>query len=137
MYEQLIRKKRKHLLTWENFGIVIGALVALALVTITDRRGMPHKWHTAIFGTIVPFGFVMSRFRMRWNRLSFWAALTICLAIHTAAIWIFFQYVLSNAQTIGLLLWLPLAFIEAFALLVVVKRLEEKLTGKYESLRLD
>lgn len=137
MHEQLTRQNRKRLLTRENFGIVIGAFVALALVTITDRRGLPHKWHTAIFGTIVPFGFVMSRFRMRWNRLSFWAALTICLAIHTVAIWIFFQYVLLNAQTFGLLLWLPVAFVEGFVLLVVVKRVEEKLTGKNEGYKLD
>jgi hypothetical protein len=56
--------------------------------------------------------------------------LAICLAVHSLTIWILFQYVLMNVRTLGLLLWLPVAFIETFALFVVVKQVEEKLTGK-------
>jgi 4-hydroxybenzoate polyprenyltransferase len=130
-------RKGNRLLSRENIGILFGLAISLALAIIADRRGMPHKWHTAIFGTTVPFGVVVLSYPLRWRRMSFWAALTICLAIHTVAIWIFFQYVLSNTQTFGLLLWLPVAFIEAFALLLAVKRIEEKLTGKNESYRLD
>jgi hypothetical protein len=137
MHEQLMKRESKRLLSRENIGIVIGMLITLALATITDRRGMPHKWHTAIFGTILPFMVVILSFPLRWKRLSFWAAFTICLAIHTVTIWIFFQYALLNVRTFGLLLWLPVAFVETFVLFVAVKRVEEKLTGKNESYKLD
>jgi len=134
---QAMSQKRKGLLSRENIGILIGTIIAVALAIIADDRGMPHKWHTAIFGTVVPFGVVLLGTRLMWRRWSFWAALTICLAIHTLAMWFFFKNVLSNAQDIGLLLWFPIAVIEIFVLVVAVKRIEEKLTGKKETYILD
>jgi len=119
-------------ITRENIGILVAALIALALAILTDRRGMPHKWHTAIAGTIVPFLVVILAFPLRWKRWSFWASLAICFAVHTVLIWIFFQYALSNVRTFGLLLWFPIAFVEMFALFVVVKSVEEKIMGKKE-----
>jgi ABC-type iron transport system FetAB permease component len=112
---------RKRLLSRENIGIFCGLVISLVLAIIADRRGMPHKWYTAIFGTTVPFGVVILSYPLRWKRSSFWAALTICLVIHTVAIWAFFEDVLSNTQTFGLLLWLPVAFIETFVLLAAVR----------------
>jgi ABC-type iron transport system FetAB permease component len=132
MHERLMKQRKKRVLTRENFGILVMALLALALATITDRRGMPHKWHAAILGTVIPFGVVVLSYPLRWSRWSFWVSLGICLIVHTLAIWIVFQHILSNIQNLGILLWLPIAFIEMFVLLVAVKRVEEKLTGKPE-----
>lgn len=39
----------------------------MVLAIIADRRGMPHKWYTAIFGTTVPFGVVILSYPLRWN----------------------------------------------------------------------
>jgi hypothetical protein len=132
-----MRQKRKRLFSRENVGVLFGVLITLVLATIADRKGMPRKWHTAIFGTTVPFGVVVLSYPLRWRRLSFWAAVTICLGIHIVAIWILFQDVLSNVRGIGLVLWLPVAFIETFVLLVAVKRVEQKLTRKHESFKLE
>lgn len=130
MRAETTKPKRKRLLRRENLALLIGVAIALALATFMDRRGMPHKWHTAILGTVVPFGVVIVTFPLRWKRWSFWAALAICLAVHTILIWIFFQYVLSNVRTFGLLLWFPVPFVEMFVLFVAVKRVEEKIMGK-------
>jgi len=126
-------QERKRLLSRENIGLFLMGVVTVALVIFTNNRGMAHKWHTAIFGTVVPFTCVVLFLPSRWRRWSFWAAWTICLTIHTVAIYFFFQYVLSNTQNIGLLLWFPIAVIEIFVLVVAVKRIEEKLTGKKET----
>lgn len=120
----------------ENVIIFIGALLAVVLVLIADRKGMSQKWHSAIFGTLVPFLVVLLSLRLRWRRWSFWASVFICLAIHTLAIWIFFQYVLSNVRSLGMLIWSPVALVEVVVLLVVVKRVEEKLTSKSEKYKL-
>ena len=137
MHEPIKSKERKRLLSRENIGIFIVTLIAIALSILAYSRGMPSKWSTAIFGTVFPFGVVVLGTHLMWRRWSFWAALTICLAIHTVAMWCFFQYVLSDSQNIGLLLWFPIAVIELFVLFIAVKRIEEKLTGKKETYILD
>ena len=116
--------------------MILGAVVALALATIADRRGMPQKWHAAIVGTVVPFGVVVLSYRLRWRRWSFWASLAICLIVHTLAIWTIFQYALWDVHTLGTLVWTPVAFVEMFVLLVALKRIEDLLTGKRERVTL-
>jgi 4-hydroxybenzoate polyprenyltransferase len=113
----------------ENISLLVTVTITVALLVIADRYGLSHKWQTAIFGTMVPFWALVAVYPLRWRRWSFWAAFAICLAIHTVAIWGFFQY-LVGSMTPGLLLWTPIAFVEAFVLMAVVKRLEEALTGK-------
>ena len=98
-----------------------------------DRRGMPQKWHAAIIGTIFPFIFVVFSYPSTWlRRRSFWTAVGICLAIHLVGIWLLFQYVLARVQHFGTLFWLPVAFVEAVVLLIVVRKVENRLTGKNE-----
>ncbi len=63
-------------------------------------------------------------------------ALSICLAGHILAIWILFQFVLWNVRTLGMLIWYPIAFVEYFVLLVLVKKVEEKLPGKWKTVKL-
>jgi hypothetical protein len=116
----------------ENLGILAIAVVGLAIATLMDHTGMPQKWHAAVVGTAVPFGVVIMSLRGRWSKWTFWEALTGCLLIHIFAIWIVFEYLLANVQYLGTLYWSPIAFVEVFVLLVAVKRVEEKLTGKRE-----
>lgn len=116
----------------DNLGIFVMLLCLLALVIPADRMGMPQKWHAAILGTVAPFGVAILLYRLRWSKWSFWAALIISLVIHVAAMYVFFQYVLSNVRTFGWLWWTPVAFVETFILIVAIKRVEEKLTGKRE-----
>ena len=126
-------QERKRLFSRENIAYFAMGVVTLALAIIADNRGMPHKWHTAIFGTVVPFTCIVISLPSRWRQWSFWVALTICLAVHIIAMWFFFQYVLVSAQGIGLLLWFPIAVIELVVLLVAVKRIAERLDGKKET----
>jgi hypothetical protein len=101
-----------------------------------NHHGMQQKWHAAVVGTVVPFGVVITLFRDRWLRWSFWGSLAICFGVHLIGIWLFFRYVLSKIQSFGFLLWLPVVFVEAFLLLVVVAKIEEKLTGNRERMTL-
>jgi hypothetical protein len=114
----------------DNILIFLGAVVAVAAVTIADNNGMPQKWHAAVVGTIVPFLVEVWLCRMRWTYWSFWAAFSICLAVHLAATWILFEYILLNVRTIPLLAWFPVVFIEVFVLFVVVQRLDDKFAGR-------
>ncbi len=50
---------------------------------------------------------------------------------------VFFQHVLFSFQRFSILFWLPVMLIEALVLLVAVKRLAEKFTGRHETMKLD
>jgi hypothetical protein len=120
----------------ENLALVVAGMIGLALAIIADQRGMPQKWHAAIVGTVVPFAVVILSYRRRWTYWSFWASWSICLALHSLIIWILFQYVLSGVQHLGTVFWFPVALIEVFVLIVAIKRVEDKLTGRREVVRL-
>jgi hypothetical protein len=132
MHEPVAHRKRKRLLSRENVGLFMMGVVTVALMIIVEYKGMPDKWLTAIFGTVVPFTVVVIGCHLMWRRWSLWAALAICLAIHSLAIWAFFQYALSDSQSIGFLLWFPISLVEIFVLFIAVKQIEDKLTGKKE-----
>src|SRR5207245_4091788 len=137
MHGKLKRKMiRRRTSLWENTFVILVAALGFAAVVMADTRGMPRKWHAAIFGTLIPFGFVIYANRRRLLRWSFWASLVVCFGLHFTAIWIFFQFVLINIQTVSIWLWFPVAFAEAWLLLIVVKRIEEKFTGQRETIRL-
>jgi hypothetical protein len=120
----------------ENLGILAIAIVGLGLAIVSDRFGMPQKWHAAVLGTVVPFGVAIMSLRGRWSRWTFWEALTGCLVVHLLLIWVFFQYALANVLRLGTVYWFPVALVAVFVLLVAVKRVEEKLTGKRERYKL-
>ena len=113
------------------------AVVTFALLIAADRHNISRKWVTATMGTLGPFSFVVYACRRSAFRWSFWTALTICLAVHLLAIWIVFQYVLAAFQTVNFWLWLPVMLMEAFVLLIAIKRISEKLLGKQETIKLD
>jgi hypothetical protein len=60
-------------------------------------------------------------------------SLSICLAIHSLAIWAIFQYVLVDFQSVSIWLWFPVMLIETVVLLVAVKRIEEKFASDHET----
>ena len=114
---------------------LIAALLTFALLAGADNRGIPKKWVTAVMGTLVPFSYVVYACR-RQLRHSFWMSLSICLAIHSLAIWAIFQYVLVDFQNVSIWLWFPVMLIETFVLLVAVKRIEEKYASHHETNRI-
>ena len=44
---------------------------------------------------------------------------------------------LAAFQTVNIWLWLPVMLMEAFVLLIAIKRISEKLTGKQKTIKLD
>ena len=119
----------------ENLSLFAIGAFTLALLIIADHYGLPHKWRTAIFGTTVPFPIVAACYSRRWRRWSFWASFMICVAGHIAAMCAFFEYVAVRLAP-GWLLWTPVAFVETFILLVLVGRIENKLTGRHDAIRI-
>jgi hypothetical protein len=114
----------------ESIWLLAVVVFCLIATFYTEKWGLDRKWVTALLGTVVPFGFVTYVNRRRLARWSFWISLFVCLAIHLLAVWAVFQYVLSGFRTFSPLLWYPVMLLEMFALLIVEKRLEEKLTGE-------
>ena len=97
---------------------------------LADRAGIPRKWHTAIYGTLIPFGVAITYSPSYWRRWTFWLTIVICLAVHALAFWSLFVYVFTKSMYPGLLVWTPVVFVEAFALLIAAIRVEKNLNGK-------
>jgi hypothetical protein len=114
----------------ENVLVVIFAILAFIIAGVTDNAGMPQKWHTVIFATLVPFGAIISIKRLSWPRLTFWMSLSVWFVIHLLLVCLFFGVVLANVTTFGFLWWLPVAFIEVLALLGLQPALEKKLRAE-------
>jgi hypothetical protein len=102
-------------------------VVTLGAATMTDRIGMPQKWHAAILATLVPFAAMVSIKRTSWSRPTFWATLIACFAVNLLLIWIFFEFVLWKVTTFGWIWWVPVAFMETVILLHFQPKLERKL----------
>jgi hypothetical protein len=130
-----MKKPRPHSSASDKIVLVIVALATLGLGLLAARHDMPQKWHAAILGTVVPFGGAIGALHRHWSLWSFWVSTLICLAMHSVLIWVFFQYVLSGVQTMGMVMWLPIAFLEGFVLLVAITRLEQEL-GKHAEARI-
>jgi hypothetical protein len=125
--------KARPLRPWmENTLVCIASISAGVMAILIDMSGMPHRWHTAIFGTVVPFSTVILLRRMSWPRLTFWISLWILLSIHLLLAFIVFGIILRHVSVIGLLWWLPIAFIEMLALLELQRRLEGWIKAKKE-----
>ena len=115
--------------------LLIGAF-AYILAGALREHGIEQRWGTAILGTLIPFGLVIYLSRKRQLRWAFCVSLAICLFLHSIAMFFVFRYVLTNFDRFSPLLWLPFMLIETVMLLIVVKRIEELLTGKREKIKL-
>lgn len=121
-----------------GWGLTIfGAVMAFTLAWAADEKGIPKKWVTAVMATVFPFAFVVyARRHHGLRRWSFWSAVIICLAVHCAVVGMVFRYALANVQTFSIWFWFPIMVAEMFVLLIVVKRIEEKITGRQETVKL-
>jgi hypothetical protein len=129
------RSLRKHASIWENGILLLIGLAAYSLALVAHSNGVARKWVTALFATLIPFGLAifLRRRNLPWP---FWVALTICLAFHTAILWLFFLLVLSKAETFSILFCLPIMAVEPFVLLIATKKIEKALTGKNDRIRI-
>jgi hypothetical protein len=137
MYGKLKGKKiKKHISFWETVLLVLIGVFTYWLAGDLGDKGIAQKWATATMATLITFGFVINAYRERLFRWSFWVSLTTCLVVHVLVVWFFFQYVLFEARRFSILFWYPFMLVEVLALLIVVKRIEEKLTGEHETIKL-
>jgi hypothetical protein len=120
---------------WENAILLLIGVSGFFLAASARSNGIQRKWVTALFGTLIPFCLVIF-LRRRSLRWSFWVGLSICLGTHLVAIWVFFRYVLADFETFSPLFWLPVMLVEIFVLLVATKRIEQKLTGNNEAIKI-
>jgi len=110
-------------------GVCVFAVTLIA-ASLTDRAGMPQRWHAAILGTLVPFVAIISIKRTSWSRPTFWTTLGACFVVNLLLIWTFFEFALRNFTTFGWIWWVPVAFIETVVLLHFQPKLERKLRAK-------
>jgi hypothetical protein len=137
MHGRLREDKRKRGASFrENTIVVLGGVLAFVLAIAADNIGIPMKWVTAVLGTIITFGFVIYACRQMLKRWAFWTAISICLGAHIVATWVFFRYVLYRVDRFSFLFWYPIMLVEVFVLLIAVKRIHDKLTGKRETIKL-
>jgi hypothetical protein len=138
MQGRLKRDVIKRRVSLRGWGITLfGAVMAFGLAWAADEKGIPKKWVTAVLATIFPFAFALYVRRHDGpRRSSFWGSIAICLGVHAAVVAMFFHYVLADVQTFSIWFWFPVMVGEMFGLIVAVKRIEEKITGRRETVKL-
>src|SRR4051794_262516 len=105
-------------------------VIAFAGASVTDRAGMPQKWHAAILGVVVPFAAVLSIKRTSWMRSTFWTTLAACFVVNVLLIWTFFEVVLRNVTKLGWIWWVPVAIVQTVVLLHFQPKIERILRAK-------
>jgi len=106
---------------------VVGCTVAVAAGVVLYKFHMAQKWDAAFIGTLVPFWGVASIFQSRWSHASFWTSFTACFVAHIGLTWYVFAIVMRNIDTVGLLVWTPVAMFEGLGLYYLVDLLDRKL----------
>jgi hypothetical protein len=137
MHRKLKGENRKrHTSLGEYVLLILIGVFAFMTASELHNKGIPHRWATAIIGTLVTFGFVVYLCRRMWTRWAFWVAICICLAAHTIVTWVFLQYVLYGVDRFSIVFWYPVMLVEVFVFLIAVKRIHDKLTGTHETIKL-
>lgn len=121
---------------WNAAIFVFSAVFAFFLAGDLHQHGIAQKWGTPIAGSLLTFGIVIYAFRSHLIRAAFWISLSLCAVVHVGMMWIIFGFLLDQFTRFPPLLWLPFVLIEVVLLLVFVKRIEEKITGKHEVISL-
>jgi hypothetical protein len=134
MQEQENRNRHRF---WHGFLYVLIAIFSFILAGDLHHNGIAPKWGTAIAGTITTFGVVVYLFRSHFGRLAFWFSFLTCFLVHVGLMWIIFRFALEGFTHFSPLLWYPFMLIEILVLMVVIKRIEEKITGKHEIITVD
>lgn len=108
--------------------------LAVTITVICVLFGMvvnaPQKWNAASFITIVTFAAVMTCFKNRWRSKAFWGFVGTIFLIHLALIYLVFAVVLKQVRNVGLLLCLPIIFVETAlvynALIAIERRIDRR-----------
>jgi len=129
------KKLRSRASLWQNVLALLFGVLTFLLLGESHKNGIQPKWVTALLVTIAPFGIVMYGYRALLRKWSFWAAMIICLGVHSIAIWILFGYVFMELQRISILLWYPFMMIEAFILVLAVAKINNRLAGQSKGIR--
>jgi cytochrome bd-type quinol oxidase subunit 2 len=91
-------------------------LVVLLGAHWIEQSGFPRKWAAAFVITVVPFWTVISELRKQWTEWRFWVALTFCFLVHLILILAIFGLILPPSTNVGMLIWFPIACVEALFL---------------------
>ena len=119
----------------ENLAIFVMVVVTMCAIIFMDRTGAAQKWHAAVVGTGFSFGGVALVYQRKWPPWRFWGAWGICFVLHVLAVWIVFDRLLAGIQRMGILIWIPIAFLEGVFLLGLVPALELKLKGRKKKVK--
>jgi peptidoglycan/LPS O-acetylase OafA/YrhL len=122
-------KTRRRASIREWFVLVLAGLAAFWLLGVFHDKGISPKWLTAIMGTLFPFGALIYGHRHWLTRWTFWIAVLVSLVVHCILILAIFQYVLKRFTHFSPLLWAPIMIVEFLALLVVIAKIENALSG--------
>lgn len=121
--------KNKHVWTDRFIGICL-FVATFAAATMTDRAGMPQRWHAAIVGILLPFSSIISIKRTSWPRPTFWTSLGGCLVLNFLLIASFFEFVLRSVRVFGWIWWVPVAFVQTLGMLYLQPKLERTLRAR-------
>jgi len=121
--------KNKHVWTDRFVGICL-VVATFAAVTMTDRAGMPQRWHAAIVGILLPFASIISIKRTSWPRPTFWTSLGGCFVLNFLLIASFFEFVLRGVRVFGWIWWVPVAFVQTLGMLYLQPKLERTLRAR-------
>jgi hypothetical protein len=132
MHEK-VRHTRNKAVVLENVLIMAAVVVCIVVAAVMDNAGMPQKWHAAVVGTGLSFLGVAVVYKRNWRLTSFWIAFCLWFAVHLAVITWVFAVVFASVQTIGILIWSPVAFGEGLFLLKVVGMTERHLRSAMHS----
>jgi hypothetical protein len=129
-------KIKRHASFGESVMLAIIGVFAYFVASSFSDKGIPEKWATAVVASAIVFGFVIYARRHTALRWSFWVSLAICLVVHTVLVWAFLHYVLLRVKRLSILFWIPVMLVETFVLFIAIKRIETKLTGRHETIKL-
>ena len=116
----------------DQFELGRASLIALWVVPasagiVLYKLHVAQKWDAAFVGTVGPFWTLISIFRSRWGHVSFWTSLAGCFVVHVGLIWYVFAILMRNIDTVGLLVWTPVAIFEGIGLYYLIDLLDRKL----------
>jgi hypothetical protein len=102
-------------------------LVGLILGFFVYRLHLAQKWDAAIVGTLVPFWYLAGVFRPKWALASFWMSFAISFLAHVLFVWLAFEILFRDIDTVGIFLWIPATLVEGLALYYLIGALERVL----------
>jgi hypothetical protein len=108
-------------------------LVGLILGFFVYRLHLAQRWDAAIVGTLAPFWYLAGVFRPKWALTSFRMSFAISFLTHVLFIWLAFEILFRDIDTVGIFLWIPAALVEGLVLYYLIDALERVLSRLLQS----